>query len=316
MSKLLKLKKWVTLEDAAQYLTISLGEPVSKAQLLKFGIDGLLALSVYFPVEQSVLVGEVWSVTEGKKILVEKKVREMLEGRPELDEESCKDFCETLVKTDLRIISRGYCFVPDGEDLFDIIGDWEILPMGSGKQFLIDQYNNENEGVTHGRDVVYDYSEGFLVKMNSSGSFGFLVRPYGATEMEKLMLNVIDSNPDFPKDFRQEFTGARMDAQSPIDNSSLVVSTASLRRFEQSIEEQQEEEENTSELTYTTKQTYLALIGALLEKVLELSPPNATQKSIAGQLEDRYNRNRNGFGKSSLEKIFSKSKRALIDKLK
>ena len=49
MNKLFHLKQWVSIPDAARHLSQSLTEPVSEADVLKFGLDGLLVLSVYLP---------------------------------------------------------------------------------------------------------------------------------------------------------------------------------------------------------------------------------------------------------------------------
>jgi hypothetical protein len=46
MSKLLKLKEWVTLDDAAKHLSIAFGENVAKADVLRLALDRRLTLSV------------------------------------------------------------------------------------------------------------------------------------------------------------------------------------------------------------------------------------------------------------------------------
>jgi hypothetical protein len=48
MKKLLKLKQWLTVPDAARHLSILFGEDVSEADVLRFALDGRLTLSVYF----------------------------------------------------------------------------------------------------------------------------------------------------------------------------------------------------------------------------------------------------------------------------
>lgn len=48
MSKLLKLKEWLTIEEAAKGLSISVGEDVTEADILRLALDGHLTLSVYF----------------------------------------------------------------------------------------------------------------------------------------------------------------------------------------------------------------------------------------------------------------------------
>lgn len=47
MSKLSNLKKWLTVPDAAKQLTISFGEDVSEADVLRLALDGHLQLSVH-----------------------------------------------------------------------------------------------------------------------------------------------------------------------------------------------------------------------------------------------------------------------------
>ena len=48
LSHLFKLKEWLTISEAAKHLSIFLGEKISEADVLGFGIDGHLKLSVYF----------------------------------------------------------------------------------------------------------------------------------------------------------------------------------------------------------------------------------------------------------------------------
>jgi hypothetical protein len=48
MSKLLKLKQWLTLSDTAQYLSLAFRERVTEADVLRLGLDGHLTLSVHF----------------------------------------------------------------------------------------------------------------------------------------------------------------------------------------------------------------------------------------------------------------------------
>lgn len=48
MKKLAKLKEWLTIDDAAKFLSISLAEDVERKDVLQLGLDGHLTLSVYF----------------------------------------------------------------------------------------------------------------------------------------------------------------------------------------------------------------------------------------------------------------------------
>ena len=49
MSKLLKLKEWVTVAEAARHLSIVLGEEVREADLYQLALDERLVLSIRFP---------------------------------------------------------------------------------------------------------------------------------------------------------------------------------------------------------------------------------------------------------------------------
>lgn len=48
MSKILKLKEWVSVGDAAKRLSIIAGEAVTEADVLRLALDGHMTLSVYF----------------------------------------------------------------------------------------------------------------------------------------------------------------------------------------------------------------------------------------------------------------------------
>lgn len=48
MSKLFKLKEWLTLDEAASHISNVLGEPATVADLYRFSLDGYLKLSVNF----------------------------------------------------------------------------------------------------------------------------------------------------------------------------------------------------------------------------------------------------------------------------
>ena len=48
MNKLLKFKEWLTIDEAANYLKIGIGETVTNADILRLSLDGHLKLSVNF----------------------------------------------------------------------------------------------------------------------------------------------------------------------------------------------------------------------------------------------------------------------------
>lgn len=59
MSKLFKLKEWVTIPDAARHLSQIVNESVSEADILQMALDGHLKISVYFPNRAKARLGRV-----------------------------------------------------------------------------------------------------------------------------------------------------------------------------------------------------------------------------------------------------------------
>ena len=67
MSKLLKLKEWLTVPDAARYLSILLEEEVSEADLLRLALDGHLTISLLFTHPNPALCGKIITVDDTSK---------------------------------------------------------------------------------------------------------------------------------------------------------------------------------------------------------------------------------------------------------
>jgi hypothetical protein len=59
VSKLFKLKEWVTVSDAARHLSQIVNEPVSEADIYQMALDGHLKISVYFPNRAKARLGRV-----------------------------------------------------------------------------------------------------------------------------------------------------------------------------------------------------------------------------------------------------------------
>ena len=66
MSKLFKLKEWLTIPDAARHLTGVFDEPISEADVLRLGLDGHLKLSVDFVNKAAAIRGRVVPVEQAR----------------------------------------------------------------------------------------------------------------------------------------------------------------------------------------------------------------------------------------------------------
>ncbi len=67
MRKLLKLKEWLTVSDAARHLSILFGEEVSEADVLRLALDGHLTLSVDFVNHASARCGPIVPIEDAKR---------------------------------------------------------------------------------------------------------------------------------------------------------------------------------------------------------------------------------------------------------
>ncbi len=76
MSKLFKLKEWVTIPDAARHLSQIVNEPVCEADILQMALDGHLKISVNFPNRAEARIGRVIPYKD-----VPRKVLPTLDGK-------------------------------------------------------------------------------------------------------------------------------------------------------------------------------------------------------------------------------------------
>jgi hypothetical protein len=70
MQKLLNLKEWLTIPDAARHLGILFGEDVSEPDVLRLALDGHLTLSVYFVNHTAGRCGSAVPIQEAARCVV------------------------------------------------------------------------------------------------------------------------------------------------------------------------------------------------------------------------------------------------------
>ena len=157
MSKLFKLKEWLTVPDAARHLSIAFGEEVSEPDVLRLALDGHLKLSVNFVNHARARRGKVvsWMETEwdilpciNKKAMREmeaklaatapaKQVKEwppqFLEKESEISEDEKDDFSTYMLS--LNIDNER--FLNLDKEVTVISGVWD-LPMTGGDRLDIE----------------------------------------------------------------------------------------------------------------------------------------------------------------------------------
>ncbi len=70
MSKLLNLKQWLTIKDAARHLSILFGEDVGEADILRLGLDKKLQLSVNLVNHATVKRQKIIPISEARTVSV------------------------------------------------------------------------------------------------------------------------------------------------------------------------------------------------------------------------------------------------------
>lgn len=305
MSKFLKLKEWLSLEEAAQYLSISLGETLSKKDLLKFGIDGHLELSIYFSEITPLMLGFF-----ADNQYMESKSNSSLcsleyQGKDatfENDNESDLIGDEKQRKMGpLEPLNDEISFVPvEGNVCVNGIGCWDFAMIGTGKNFVIDEYNKYEGVVKIANEDLKDEQLDFFVHSPENES--------------PVYAKVLELCEPFPWEAERERPLAASASALP-RGSSIIVRVDAIKDFEISLASEPDAKLNAV-LSEGKEQTYLAVIAALLEKMLSNSKTPITQDSIACDIEAEYGGANNGMSHSQLTKLFPKAKKALSEKEK
>lgn len=79
MSKLFKLKEWLTIQESASHLTVLFGEDVTEADILRLALDGHLIISIRFVNQIKVYRGVVVPVGEARRKPMSNKVMQEFE---------------------------------------------------------------------------------------------------------------------------------------------------------------------------------------------------------------------------------------------
>ncbi len=173
MSKLLKLKSWLTIEDAAKRLSISAGEKVSQPDILRLALEGHLRLSVYFVNHGRARMGKVvpWRETRWRLI---KPIFEGSMGPALNDDDIASSFPEHLQKlwretsVDFREICRPMMtsltieegkFLNLEKEVVELTGIWDLPMIGTERLDVEHEYQQ----LTGGPEVTLQGLDGAFV---------------------------------------------------------------------------------------------------------------------------------------------------------
>ena len=290
MSKLFKLKKWLTLEETANHISSVLGELVTKADLYRLALDGYLTLSANFVNGAQARLGKRVMINEVKFDLI---TRGFITGE-ELDIP-----IRMPTKGELRIDdSPDSDFLLFGDKVSSIRGVWDLTMLGS-EAIDIEFYYQQ---VTSGLEVKLVSLEGvFLEKdrvvANLQSDFDNNEYQQGSKAAKQKLEQYIASNKltddeikklrDQYKAERKEYLGDKREFErvpryypsGGLDEHDyiLVVKTKEVTRFIQSLEDTPPE---AKPLTSKERNSLLVLLGAVCKHSnIELS-----QRGIATSL--------------------------------
>lgn len=289
-SKLFKLKKWLTVPEAARHLSSLFEEAVSEADVLRLALDGHLKLSINILNQVYGKRGKLIPYEDGENLPVE--FRSVLAALTTIPEEQKKalisgikslgNFKEHLLHLDEKITT--------------IDGVWD-LPMAAGQQYVIEnEYQKMLDGPRVESPIV---GAGFFVReggdvfqLYEECDETFMVK---TIEGEKIIDLKDDPNPYYP-------AAARLP-----DDSVLVVRTSSLREFEDRYFADQEREKRAP--SKRQQDSDLHIIGALLEVIVD-GQLFSSEEKLRDHIADQY-RGYSGCASRTLAGRFAEAKKLL-----
>jgi hypothetical protein len=270
MSKLFKLKKHLTLDDTAKHLSVMFGESVTRADVLKLGLDGHLTISVDFVNHGDVVSGRIIPTCD----IVPVTMPGILDEKP----------VDIIVE---KIIDEHRAIKLDSERVLSIEGVWDLLMVG-GERLDIEY---EYQQLTGGPEVTLMTLDGaFICAPDDPNVVAQLQERFPENEVRKKELLKDYRNPSnyYPPGGLPE-------------DSVLVVRVESIKALEKSLSETGDKLPATK-----TTNTYLKVISALSEALIDgltgvkntdaeavltaldlkgIAPP-ASKKTLANYLEE------------------------------
>jgi len=230
MTKLFKLKEWVTLPDAAKYLSLTLDEVVSQVDLLRLVLDKHLTLSVLF-------VNSV-PARKGKKILLSevlfKEVPSIIDQNKTIKIPDSIELLNEYTKDKFHIKLE--------KDIFLLRGIYDIPLIGNDRVDIERIYYEQ----LNGTELDYTCLEGAFV------------------ECCDVIYQIQERFEDgFIEKMREGQNHSRDDEYFPADgfpeDAALVIRTNALREFVDSLSEKKPQRPNKTAET-VTKTTLLKMI--------------------------------------------------------
>ena len=277
MSKLLRLKHWLTITDAAKYLSASLSEPVAESDIFRFALDGSLTLSAYFVSPIYVKSGEPIPIAFAEKV----------PGISLNGAEPYEIVVGMLMNNDAEVLKFE-------EEVFTLDDEVLDLPMIGGERISCER---AYERLTNGPFVDMANIDGTFLRLPNSNQYFQICQSY------------------LPKaahvDTKGEWKRYQDEVWFPVgtlpDDVVFVVRVESLMSLLASVSA---EEVSEKPLAARERGNLLTVVGVLLELIQSEKPGRDSEAAIIDEMLQNYGE-KPGIAKRTLEQKFAEAKRVL-----
>lgn len=245
MNKLFKLKKWLTLESACEYLSHVFSENITLPDLLQLALDGHIKISANFVNKAKACSGKLVLKEEADIILPSYLIEDLCRKSDEMKGLEYKP--ENHARLEGTHFSEEYQLVLDTK-VISVEGVWDLLMVASGRLDIEHLFQQ----LTGGVEVTLINLEGTFVEAPNKEERQILQLQ---TSFSKTELKEYGLNPDRPREQNYYPAGGLP------EDSTLVIRTDELTRFIKSLDEPDNEEK--AALTTKSKNSYLATIYSL-----------------------------------------------------
>lgn len=295
--KLLKIKKWLTLNDASRYLSLKFEEEVTLEDVLQLVTDGHLNLSwllnnrkvvkikrgcfLYLNKPDTIIYAQTGNVpTQFEKYMKASSEKPILEIFP---------YYGGLLSIEHELAHQSYIIetTKPVSDIENVSGAYKFdINSGGINETII--------GWLTGNEEEWFAIDGFVLESDT----GELLRPVDMMDCNGALKKYSVEN-SYPTDEKPNLR-------------DLVIRKADLDKFENAVDDSSP----GKSLSSAAENSYLKIMGALVNLLKTDRTRKYTQEAIQDELEETYGRKLEikSFSKSNLQKIFSSAKKALENK--
>jgi hypothetical protein len=275
MSKLFKLKEWLTVSDAAKRLSVTIGEEVAVADLLRLALDGHLRLSVNFVNYAKARSGTIGVPGKARYLDVPLDMKAAMRAK------SPEEYQGGYTTIRMGIPLNNGDVIDMDDDVVTLCGVYD-LPMIGGERLDVEQ---EFQVLTGGPTLTLETLEGAFVKsgelylqlqedeednehvIGSRASLGKLKayifeKNLNAIKAASLMEEYQADREKFLENRKLKKTKEHYYPAGGLPNdSALVVRTDALLQFEEALKDEPKNVDKP--LTTRERNTLLSIIGVL-----------------------------------------------------